>query len=127
MGLNLSFGDVQGFEPIPGGMYTLKIADCPVRENKAKDGEMIVFEFDVQDEEYEGRKVWLNVSLKPQARWKLQEVLEAITQKEWREDDMDLDLEDLLGELVTGEIFIDEYNGRLNNKVNRLYPYEGNS
>lgn len=125
MGLNLNFGDVKGFEPVPGGMYVLKVADCPVRENKAKDGEMIVFEFDFVDEDYAGRKVWLNASLKQAAAWKLQEILEAITQKEWKENDMNLDLEDLIGELVMGEIFIDEYNGRLNNKVNRLYPYEG--
>ena len=126
MGIDLDFGDVGGFEPMPDGNYLLRVADAPVKENKAKDGSMIVLELDVvEPEEYVGRKVWLNVSLKPQARWKLQEVLEAITQKEWRDDNMTLDPIDLLGELVMGEVFSEEYNGRINNKVNRLMAYEG--
>jgi Protein of unknown function (DUF669) len=125
VGLDLDFGGVGGgFEPLPDGNYTLKVADCPVKENKAKDGRMIVFEFDVMDDDFVGRKLWLNTSLKPAARWKLQEVLEAITQQEWREDGMELELTELLGEIVTAEVFTEEYDGKPVNRINRLYPYK---
>jgi len=95
--LDLNFGDV-GKMP-PEGVWRMIVKEAIVHNNKANDGQIIEFDaefMDMPDDTFEGSKVFPkpNASLKPTARWKLQEVLSAITQSDWSDDGMQLEVEE---------------------------------
>jgi hypothetical protein len=66
------------FAPIPPGTYNATIFDITIQENKAHDGYYLKVFCALQDEGYVNRRVSGNVSLKPTARWKLNEFLRSI-------------------------------------------------
>jgi hypothetical protein len=93
--LSLDFGNV-GKVP-PDGTYRFTVVKAKVKLNKAKDGKYINFQFaltDSPDEAFEGHTVWDKGSLKKAGLWRTQEILEAITQEPWQDDDMSLTVND---------------------------------
>src|SRR5215471_17450411 len=102
MALDLSFGDVQPSEPVPEGIYVVSVDDVTVEDSKSTPGNknlvlsLRVVGPDEVDAEYLGRKIRETISLAHSARWKLQIVLEALSQTEWRGDNMQLDPRDLM-------------------------------
>jgi len=137
--LDLDFGDV-GKMP-PEGVWRILIKSAILKQNKAKDGQIIDFEaefMDMPDPSYEGFKIFPNpnASLKPTARWKLQEVLGAITQEDWSDDNMKLevngpdDAEPYHIPLLEGKtsliVFVhDTYNNKPSMKVDTWIPDNG--
>jgi hypothetical protein len=92
--VSLDFGSVGA---IPEGWFRV-VCDKPVYKlNNAKDGHIIEMQMhciDMPDgfENFENFSVRDWPSLKPSARWKLQEVLSAFTGEDWSEDDMKLEV-----------------------------------
>ena len=111
--MELDFGDVKSGAP-PEGMYRLRVADVQIKPTKDKpENKNLSIEFDiVEPDEWIGWKVWDSCSLTPQARWRLQQVLEGITGEDWREDSMQLDPRDLLGKEVEVSLFHKLYEGK---------------
>jgi hypothetical protein len=103
MAIDLNFGDVEPNELVPEGFYQVTVDDVQITDSKATPGNKnIVLTLRVTgpdnvDEGIIGRKIRENCSLAHSALWKLQIVLEALTQTEWRTDNMNLDPRDLLG------------------------------
>jgi hypothetical protein len=103
MALDLNFGDVVPNELIPEGFYQVSVEDVTIEDSKATPGNknlvltLTIVGPDSVDEGLIGRKIREIVSLAASARWKLQLVLEALTQIEWRDDGMSLDPRDLMG------------------------------
>lgn len=132
--IDLDFGGVGALPE--EGVYRITI-DKPAiyKQNKTKDGYIINLQMsltDMPDEAFEGMKVFDNPSLKLSARWKLQEVLEAFTQEEWKDDGLkitvneDNEVEDLpVGTTALGLVYHDDYNGRLQAKVRNYFPDNG--
>lgn len=135
--LDLDFGDVGKI--VPEGVWRVLIKEGTYKANKAKDGFIIEFDAEVMDmpEEYaslEGTKVFPkpNVSLKASARWKLQEVLGAVTQSDWTEDGMQLEVNEddntvpiVAGKTVLATFVHEEYNKRVNSKMDTWIPDDG--
>lgn len=125
--LDLNFGDVEPPKPLPDGTYEFSVAKIEVKDTKGSDGtkKYLNFQFNCVDDNVENLAkvppVFDIASLEPNARWKVQQVLEAITGQFWREDGMNLDLEDLLGERVTLTVTTDSYNGQPRNKVAKYH------
>lgn len=93
--LDLDFGGVNAIPP--EGVWRIHINKATYKSNKAKDGYIIDFDAEWRDlEDWDGKKVFPNpnASLKPAARWKLQEILSAITQEDWEDDGMQLEVEE---------------------------------
>lgn len=82
----------------PEGYYRFQIQKQPVmKQNSKKDGQIIEIDcllIDSPDPDFENfsRRIW--PSLKVSARWKLKEQLEAFTQREWNEDNVELEVDD---------------------------------
>lgn len=92
-------------EPIPEGQYLFILTSVQVKQNKAKDGNNLILNAKViEPEEFYDEEVSDLISLKPQVRWRLQAMLEAVTGNEWREDGMSLDTDELIGEKFLGVI-----------------------
>lgn len=63
------------FEVLPAGIY-----ECKLREVTAQDGQKAPYwkwEFEIVEDEYKGRRLWLNTSLSEAALWKFKEVFKA--------------------------------------------------
>jgi hypothetical protein len=88
----VNFSDVEDFEALPEGEYAVEIDKVEVRRNKADDGDYLNWEFVVLDGDYENRRLWLITSLKPQALFRLKDVLEQLDLLEG--DEMELEWDD---------------------------------
>lgn len=116
MGVVLDFTNVSsGFEVLPAGNYDATVAKVEVRNSKAGDSQYLNFEWDVIDENGKERKVWDIASLKPQALWKLKAIMEAFGMLV--EGQIDLDLDEFVGQSAVLELEIDTYNGKERNVV----------
>ena len=123
--LELDFGDVKSGAPAEG-VYKLRVSDVQIKPTKDKpENKNLNLEYTIDEpEEWAGWKVWDNVSLTPQARWRLQQVLEAITGEEWRDDSMQLDPRDLLGKEFEASLIHSTYEGKTNAKVKDYFQAE---
>jgi hypothetical protein len=88
MTINVDFSGVQAndgnFDPLPDGIYNCSVFEVVVKENKAKDGHYLNWQLKVQDSGYANRRLFFTTSLKPQALWKLKQVLIRLApDKEW--------------------------------------------
>lgn len=144
--VDLDFGSV-GKMP-EDGTYRLHVDAAIFKKNKDKDGFVANLQMsltDMPDNTFDGMKVFDSPSFKLSARWKLKEVLDAVTQQDWDEDAMKLEwvceddcdaetfdecphkkhipiLEDTD---VLGICYADDYQGRLSMKVRTYLPDNG--
>ena len=81
MKIDLSGVQSSGFDPLPAGTYHVKLTDGEIKESgpnaKNPGAEYINFEFTVQGDKYEGRKLWAIASLLPQALYTLKNIVDA--------------------------------------------------
>lgn len=124
-------GDVQsGFTPLPAGTYDVEVLDAS-EETAGPDAKnpgtpYLKLEFQVTDEEYSGRKVWLNASFSEKARGILKGTLLGLgfTEEELASPDLEIDPEELIGR--TAKAVVSEGTNpktkERNNSVKRLLP-----
>lgn len=110
MSIKLDFSNVTGgnFDPIPAGDYVVEVEK--VENRTAKSGnEMLSLTFNVMEGEYEGRKIFDLYVLTEKALWKLKDLLVAVGVD--TEGMVDLDVDDLVGEVFAAKIEIQESPG----------------
>lgn len=118
----IDFSKVQdSFEPIPEGTYEGVLTEWEQRTSKNGDP-YIACTFTMAGD-YEGRKVWHNFSLLPQSLWALKSALVAMG-VDRNELAGEIDIEEVLsgciGNPVSLELEIREWNGKFNNSVKKL-------
>lgn len=108
--INLDFSNVTGgnYEPMPAGDYVLEIEDIEERVSKAGN-EMLNITFNVAEGEYEGRKIFEFYVLTEKALWKLKDLLVALGIN--TEGQVDVSVDDLVGEMLIGNVEIQEQEG----------------
>ena len=112
----------QSFDAIPAGVYRAKLLDVTVRESKKDGSPYWVWEFEIEDSDgYDGRRQWVNTSLKDTAHWKLKEVFDAFGYT------TDSDTDEIIGEsvklaVVTRIIERGARAGELGNNVDKVLP-----
>jgi hypothetical protein len=120
-----------GFEPVPGGVYTVEITDATEgtagEEAKYPGSTYVNWEFTIQDdEEYEGRRLWLNTSFVPSAKPKLKEFLIAVgkSEEELADPDFEVDPEEYIGSRVQVAVTkgINKRTKEENNSVRKCMP-----
>jgi len=101
---------------LPEGPIQLEVSDISQEVGQDSGAAYLAFEFTVSEGQYEGKKVWDNMSLSPKALWKLRGFLEA-AEFEVEGGIQDIDLDELIGLNVTAEISHEMYQGKKKNRV----------
>jgi hypothetical protein len=136
----VNFADVDSFEPLPEGTYDIEIDKVEVRRNKADDGDYLNWELVVIDGEYENRRLWMITSLKPNALFRLKQVLEELGMLEDEDEEMDIEYDDdvdpstsggprvlypeLEGIEAVAQVKNEMWEGRERNRVENLFGPE---
>lgn len=109
------------FDAIPEDIYTVKLNKVEVRDTKDKKSQYWVWELEIVDGEFTGRRQWLNTSLKDTAHWKLKETFEAFGYT------TDSDTDEIVGEkckiaVVQRVIESGARKGQMGNNVEKSMP-----
>ncbi len=104
---------------IDEGKYEVEVTE--VKQEESKEGNpYLSWEFKVISEEGKGSKLWHNTSLQQQSLWSLRGLLEALG-VEVPEEEMDLDLDDLVGRTIGAEVTHEEYNGKNKARISDFF------
>ena len=123
MGFTVNFSDVQNFEALPAGIYSVAIVDMEEVNSSPSGFPYFKVTMEILDGEFANRRLWSNLSLSPKAAWKLQEALLAFGESS---DDLvaefEFDPEKYLGVECKVSVSQTNYEGRLGNAVDNFLP-----
>lgn len=111
----------------PEGAYPVTITK--IDSSPSKDGKSTnlfityTIESSPDNPEWEGTEFREMLNVQESTLWKVQAFLEAATGKEWREEDMQLDPDELIGSGLIVEGQEGEYNGRPQWSTTNYYPF----
>lgn len=121
-GIIVDFKGVEGkLGKIDDGDYLGKVVE--VTQEEGQNGDYLKWTFELQDEGVEGRRVFLNTSLLPQALWNLRGLLEALG-VEVPDDEMDIDPAELVDLTVGLTIESETWEGKKRPKVADYFAAE---
>lgn len=115
MKINVNLDDVK--EYVEEGWYVCRVLGVETRKKKDGDSQYLNWELEIAEGEDEGFKVWYMTSLKPTARRYLKRWIKALD-VEWDEDGFHT--EDCVGQEIELYLTIDEYQGELDNEVDKF-------
>lgn len=102
---------------LPEGPVKLELVDIEEKEGESSGQPYLSFTFEVPEgEEFAGTKAWDNMSLQPQSLWKLRGFLEAAGVAT-EDGPMDIDQDELIGLVVTGNIIHEDYKGKSKHRI----------
>lgn len=111
--------DMEGVESggkiVPDGNYHAKIEEIEQKESKAEN-DMLVVKWRILAGKGKGGLVYDNISLTPQALWRLKGLMEAL-EIEVPDGSMDIDLDELLDQECTIQVTNENYEGKPRPKV----------
>ena len=110
-----------GGNPLPAGVYLATITGAEVKQSKSSDSQMIAVEFTVSEGDFAKRKLFRNFSLSEKALGFLKELCE---KGHIEFDDDGLDTENMLGAELSLQVGQREYEGKLNNEVEKIYEVQ---
>lgn len=118
----LDFDGVEDFDVIPAGVYPAVIEKLTYKEAKeAGKFPQVSVEYTVTDPEFEGRKLWQNLSFSPKAVFRMAKFFAAFGE-DYAELEVDEDTgvvtdPDLAGMAVEVKTFVEPYQGVDRNKI----------
>lgn len=113
------------FEPLDPGTYLARVSSCEVGNSKSSGNPVVNWQFDVEDEPYEGRKLFYHTSLMPKAIWKFAGTMVALgwTEDELKtEDGFEFEADDMLDLMCRVVVTQEPYEGKIRNRVNNVLP-----
>lgn len=121
-----------GFEPLPAGIYLAEVSDGEEREAgpdaKYPGTTYVAWEFTIQDEEYQGRKAWLNTSFTERAKPLLKSFLLGVGYDEetMNANDFEVDIDEIVGRQIklVLKIGTNPKTKEKNNSVARVLPLD---
>ena len=127
--MKINFQDAEegtgGFEPIPVGVYNATVFNIETKEGAESKKPYLNWTFQVQDERFANRRVWLMTSLQPNSLWRLKEVLEALGLEGDMSKQFELDIPALLGTECKIQVVHEEYQWKTSDKVSKVMPSVG--
>ena len=118
---NVEGGD---FELLPEGTYNATVYEVEFNEEK----NYLNWEFRITDADYEDRRAWTITSLKPNALWKLKQILNRIAPEMDLSGQLNIDTDELGGLPCRLDIIHEEYKGDTKARVDEVHaPQEGAS
>lgn len=126
MAIKVNFSDIQTFETLPTGNYSVIVESVELRDSKSSEYPYLNWTLEVQEGDYAGRKLWLITSLNPKALWKLQETLAALGyETDALKGELEFDPEEFVGCEAVASVILTQYQGREQNQVESLLPVGG--
>ena len=108
-----------GFEPLPPDTYIVIVTSCQIKESSTGNP-MVSLEAEVAEhEEYNGRKLFWNISLVEKAAGILKGFLVAANVPI---SGNDFNTEDIMGQILKVTVTQEEYNGEMRNQVKKFFP-----
>lgn len=108
-------------EPIPAGTYDATFTDFEKKPNNDGSGDHFSVQFTVTDEEYAGRKLFRNYSLKPDALPYFKQFMARLGAPDDALEDEDAEIEDILNDLKGADCRVKArirtYQGEARNEV----------
>jgi len=117
MKVKTDFTNTEEFPKMEEGKQVLKVFECFTKQSKAGN-EMIVFNF----ENLKKQRVYLHCVNTDENRWKLKQVLEALTGQKQEKGPVEFDTEDLINLKLMGNVFNEEFEGKTYPKVGDVGP-----
>lgn len=118
MARTLDFSNVEkrDFEPLPEGKYELTIVAVEeVNFKSGNDGLKVTYE-----EPESHKKIWDNLTFAENSMWKIQQFLDACGYE--TDGEITVEWSDLVGVTVVADVTQEEYNGKVNNRISKVYP-----
>lgn len=141
--IDFTTAEEPSFEPLPAGVYNVRVDKADITKAKDKDTYYVKVEFGVLDEGFTSRKLWLNMSLNfkpaddtPEARKKAATTLGMFRKnlvalgydRDSLMADFDFDEADMIGRTTRALVSVgtNPATGEANNSVKRLLPQDEN-
>src|ERR1700752_3499984 len=102
---------VDGGNLLEEGDYPFEVDEIEEKEGEDSGQPYLAFKFKVADGDDKGVVAYDNMSLQPQSLWKLRGFMEAAG-LETVDGPMDLDIDEMIGLVVTGHVIHEEYRGK---------------
>lgn len=112
-----------GSRLLPEGPVLLEVIDITQQFGADSGQPYLSVEMEAIEDELKGSKVWGILSLAPAALWKLRGFLENIGM-ETQDSVMNIDLDEIVGQVVVGHIAHEEYKGKTRNRVVGYSPVD---
>lgn len=115
--------DFTGVEAGTGGRlldedrYQFEVEEAEVETGETSGKDYIKLTLVVVDGDFKGTKAWDNLSLQPQALWKLRGFMEA-GGLETVDGEMDIDPTEFVGLVVMGDVIHEDYKGKPKHRLN---------
>ena len=113
--VKVNFKGVESRRTPPEGDYALEILEANSSQSSGGN-DQIEFILEISRGEYKGTKLWFYCPLMENSLWKLHAFLTALGE-EVPEDEIDIDLDDLVGKEVVGVLTHETYQGRKRAKM----------
>ena len=122
----IDMSDVEGFDPIPAGVYPIVVSSLKQSEEDGPSGyPYFILELTVAEGEFENRKLWTNLSMSPKAAFKLKEFLLGVgVSEEDLAGEFDFDPDEYEGATAEVAVKQESYEGVVRNKVTNFLPAE---
>ena len=119
--ISLDFSGVEdGFKNVEKpGKYNVKITKVEAKKGKDSGKPYLNWELQVLDGEYKGARLWYITSLSPQALFNLRNLLTAAG-IEVPKSMVKIDLDSVIGRIVTAKVIMETYNGEERPKVKEV-------
>lgn len=113
--VKVNFKDVESRKTPPEGDYIATVLEAK-NEKSGNGNDQIAFTAEITEGEYKGSKMWLYCPLTENSLWKLHAFLSALGE-EPPADEVDIDLEDLVGKEFVATLTHETYQGRKRAKL----------
>lgn len=115
------YDDVEGgdFSLMEEGKYPVKVIAAVVKPSKASGTDTWCLDLEVTGQKYAGRKLWLYISMKPEAAPVRKGTMTALGLDTKATVEYDL-VDDVVGRTALAEVYHDSYQGVPREKVKRL-------
>lgn len=131
----INLGDMSKVGAVPpDGAYAITIlkVEAKASKNKEKPSTNLFIRYMIEgvvgehldpvaSEQFVGQEFQTTVNVQETTLWRVQQVLEAVTMKEWRDDSMEFDPDDLIGGGAIIEGTEGEYNGQKQFNIQNWY------
>lgn len=115
--MRVDFSEVQEFEPLPSGVYAVRITKVEEKQKPGGEYPYLNWEMTVIDGEFADRKLWECTSFAPKALFKLKGLLECLDGVELDSAELDFEPQDYVGRELLVEVVVGQYNGKPTNSI----------
>lgn len=139
MGIKINFAEIEGYEPVPEGIYNVRVVSVGAKPNKAGDGTNLNWKLEITEGECADRILFLTTSLKTKALWKVKETFVGFGLDEDAEIELEFDEDegadengetrliepDMIDAVGIAHVSQTVYEGKVRNQIDKIESIDG--